>query len=76
VKRAAPFHLILTTMACLVLVNLVAAQFVLRMFYPSSSWQFGLPSLIAFAVLALLVLLATIRGWRAYLRTLRQDRTT
>jgi membrane protein implicated in regulation of membrane protease activity len=74
VHHRAPANLILTTMVCLVLVNLLAAQVVLRLFYPASPWQFGLATLLALAVLSVVAVVATLRGWRAYLRLLRRPR--
>jgi hypothetical protein len=75
VKQAAPFHVILITMVTLVLVNLVAAQVLLRVLYSTSSWQLGTPTLIATAVVAAFGVVATVRGWRTYLRSLPPRRS-
>ena len=66
--------LILLTMACFVLVNVVIAQGVLRVMYPGSGLQMGTAALTGVTVLAVIALGFVVVGWRGYLRRPRSAR--
>ena len=59
--------LIVVTMACFVLVNVVIAQVLIRVMYPGSGLQLGTATLIGVAVLAAISLAFLVAGWRRYL---------
>ena len=66
-RQTASTGLIVTTIASIVLVNLLVAQIVLRLAYPNSGFQLGTASLIGLAVVTILGLMAAVRGWRAFI---------
>jgi hypothetical protein len=68
VKKTAPTGLLWTTMGCLVLVNLLAAQAIVNGFYPDSNARLGPASLAALAIVTLVCIISTIVGWRSYLK--------
>jgi hypothetical protein len=74
VRRTAPTGLIVTTMAGIVLVNLLLAQIVLRLAYPDSGFQLGTASLIGLAVVTIFGVMAMVRGWREFLGATRARR--
>lgn len=71
VKPKPPASLLMMTIGGLILVNVVAAQLILKLAYPSVGAQFnwGLLLLLLCATIALGV--KTVTGWRAYLRLAR-----
>jgi hypothetical protein len=48
--------------------NLVAALVIVQTFYPAAGVRLGMAGLGALGVVALVIALYTVRGWRAYLR--------
>jgi hypothetical protein len=76
VTPTAPLSLTLLTVASLVLVNVLAAQLILRVAYPASAWQFGWSFLLLLVVVTGFALERTVRRWRAYLRAARPGRST
>ena len=70
-RQTAPGSLIATTMASIILVNLLVAQVVLRLAYPDSGFKLGTAALIGLAVVTVLGAMAMVRGWRAYLSATR-----
>jgi hypothetical protein len=68
VNKTAPTGLLWTTMASLVLVNLLAAQAIVAAFYPDSGARLGPASLAALAIVTLVCIISTIVGWRTYLK--------
>lgn len=73
-RPAAPFRLIVITMASIVLVNLLLAQVVVRLSYPDSGFQLGTAALIGLAVVTVFGVMAMVRGWRAFLGATRVTR--
>ena len=73
-RPTAPLSLILLTMACIVLVNLVLAQLILRVAYPSSEWQLNWGFLLLLVVLTGFALERVLGRWRAYLRLVTSRR--
>ena len=67
-RRDAPFRLLAGTVAFLILVNLLAAQLIVQTFYPGAGLRLGAAVLAALAFAALVCLVLTVLGWRAYLR--------
>ena len=67
-RRSAPGWLLVSTAACIILVNLVVAQAIVLAFYPDAGTRLGLAALATLAVAALACALYAVRGWRAYLR--------
>lgn len=55
-------------MACLVLVNVVAAQAIVTLWYPESSARLGPAALVGLMVVTLACIVYVIVGWRTYLR--------
>jgi len=68
VKKDASPGLLLGTMACLVLVNVLIAQWIVHALYPESGARLGPFVLAGLAIAALACAVSAIRGWRAYLR--------
>ena len=66
--------LILLTMACFVLVNVVIAQLLIRVMYPGSGLQLGTAALSGVAVLAVISSAYLVVGWRTYLRRSKSTR--
>ena len=66
--KSASFSLLASTMACLVLVNVLLAQVIIRALYPSSGAELGPAVLTALAVLTVVLVVYTVVGWRTYLR--------
>lgn len=60
--------LLISTAACIVVVNLILAQLIIMRFYPAAGARVGLAGLVALVVIAVLCIAYTVRGWRAYLR--------
>lgn len=67
-KKGASSGLLLSTMACLVLVNVLIAQGIVYGFYPASAARLGPAVLAGLAIAALACTVSAIRGWRSYLR--------
>jgi hypothetical protein len=74
VRKTAPGGLIVTTMASIVLVNVLLAQVVLRVLYPDSGLRLGTVSLIGLAVVTFFGAMAMVRGWRAFLSSNRKQK--
>jgi hypothetical protein len=55
-------------MACLVLVNVVAAQAIVTAWYPESSARLGPAALVGLTLATLACIGYVIVGWRAYLK--------
>jgi len=55
-------------MACLVLVNVLIAQAIVSVSYPTSAARLGTAAIIGLAVLTLAAIVYAIIGWRSYLR--------
>jgi hypothetical protein len=68
VQKSAPFSLLASSTACLVLVNVVLAQVIIRALYPSSGAELGPAVLTALAVVTVVLVVYTVIGWRSYLR--------
>jgi hypothetical protein len=63
-------------MACLVLVNVAAAQAIVTLWYPESSARLGPAALIGLTLVTLACIVYSIVGWRTYLkRPPKHDRT-
>lgn len=71
-KQQLPASLILLTIGSLILVNIVAAQVILRLAYPDSGLQFSWGVLILLALAMIALVERTIRQWRAYFRLIRR----
>ena len=67
-RRSAPVGLLVSTVAVVVIVNLIVAQIIIVAFYPGAGTRLGLTGLIALVVGGVVCALYTVRGWRAYLR--------
>ena len=65
--------LLVSTVACFVIVNLVVAQLIVQAFYPDAGTRLGLAGMGALVVLAAVCALHAVRGWRAYLRRPRRE---
>ena len=66
--KSAPFSLLASTMACLVLVNVLLAQAIIRAFYPSSGAELGPAVTVALAIVTVVLAVYAVLGWRTYLR--------
>ena len=66
--------LIVMTMVCFVLVNVVIAQLLIRVMYPGSGLQLGTAALTGVAVLAAISLAFLVVGWRRYLNRPKSTR--
>lgn len=67
-QRSAPIGLLVSTAACIVVVNLIVAQIIILRFYPAAAARIGMAGLVALVVIAVLCAAYSFRGWRAYLR--------
>ena len=73
-RPTAPGGLIVTTIASIVLVNVLMAQIALRLVYPGSGFQLGMPSLTGLAIVTFFGVMAMVRGWRAFLSANRKQK--
>ena len=67
-RRDAPFRLLAGLAAFLVIMNVLAAQLILQVFYPGSGFRLGMAVMVALAVVAVGCLVYSVAGWRTYLR--------
>ena len=74
VTSTAPLSLLLLTVAGIVLVNVVAAQLILRVAYPTSAWQFNWGFLLLLVAVTVFILDRMVRRWQAYLRLVKSRR--
>jgi len=68
VRQQSPFPLLAWTAASLILVNVLVAQLIIRIFYPGSGFRLGTAVMVAIGVAALGCLIYTVIRWRAYFR--------
>lgn len=67
-----PASLILMTIGSFILVNVVAAQVIVRLASPESGLQFSWGFLLLILAATAVLVERTIRRWRAYLRLARR----
>jgi hypothetical protein len=67
-RKDAPLRLLAGLAAFLVIMNLLVAQVILRVFYPGAGFRLGTAVMVALAIVAVGCLVYSVVGWRAYLR--------
>lgn len=67
-QKEAPFRLLAWTAACLILVNVLAAQLIIQAFYPGAGARLGMAVMVALGAVTVGSLVYVVVGWRAYLR--------
>ena len=67
-RQDAPVGLLVGTIVCFIVVNVVIAQMILLAFFPDSRRRFGAAVLTTVAVVALGCVGYTVMAWRRYLK--------
>ena len=67
-RRDAPVGLLVGTIACFVMLNVLIAQAIIVGFYPEAGTRLGPAGLVVLVVLLIVTAAYTARGWRRYLR--------
>jgi hypothetical protein len=73
-RPTAPFRLLFMTMVCVVLVNVVVAQVILHLAYPSSAWKLSWSAIAFVTIMMGFAIGDAVKGWRAYLRLVKSRR--
>jgi hypothetical protein len=60
--------LLVSTVACIIVMNVVLAQVIAQTLYPGSGLRLGPAALAALAVAVLALVIYTVLGWRSYLK--------
>jgi hypothetical protein len=67
-RREAPVALLVSTVVCIVLINVLLAQVIAQTFYPGAGTRLGPALLGALTVAAVAGVAYVVLGWRSYLR--------
>jgi hypothetical protein len=68
VRQEAPVALLVSTIVCVIFVNLILAQVITQAFYPGAPVRLGPAVLTALGIAAIAVIAYVVLGWRSYLR--------
>ena len=67
-RRDAPVGLLVSTVAFIIILNVLVAQAIVLAFYPDAATRLPPAGLAALGVLTVVCAICTVRGWRSYLR--------
>jgi hypothetical protein len=67
-RRDAPVGLLVSTVAIIIILNVLVAQAIILVFYPDAATRLTPAGLAALVVLTVVCAIYTVRGWRSFLR--------